>query len=624
MTCVMAKRLSALRARLQSAQFAAYIIPMGDAHLSEYTAPRDERIAFISGFTGSAGTCVVTANKALLWTDGRYFNQATKQLPEGWTLMKDRLPETPSIEAWLADNLEAGASVALDSAFNQVSFVAKVQETLGKERVKPQQESIIDELWGTDQPAMPDNAVEVHDEKIAGVSASSKLTRLRAEMETVKASCSVFVALDQIAWLLNLRGSDIDCNPVFFSYLAVTKDQAVLFVDEKKLGQAKGALDAAKVTVQPYSDVLSKLPSIFAQCKDGKIWMDTQECTWAVYALAMEHGTVLEKASCVTTWKAMKNPSELEGMRQAHIRDGVAKTKWLAWLKKVMSDPAEVAKHTECTIADKLEAFRREGAGFKMLSFPTISSFGPNGAVIHYSPEPNTCAKADANTVFLCDSGAQYTDGTTDVTRTQHFGTPTAHHKKCFTLVLKGVISLGTAVFPNRTPGPRIDAMARQHLWKYGLDYRHGTGHGVGAYLNVHEGPIAINQRMTPGLRSLTSGLDIGMCVSNEPGYYEDGAFGMRIENVMAVKAVETEHQFGGDQYVSFETLTMIPIQKTMMDLSLMTEEDIEWVDTYHAEVFAKLSPHMSGSDLEFLKEATAPLVTNGHGPDAKRRKVAA
>lgn len=619
----------------------AFIIPSEDPHMSEYPPACDYRRAYITGFDGSYGTAVVTADAALLWTDGRYFLQAEQQLGPDWTLMKAGTSGCPEIQDWLASNLPEGARVGIDPFLHTVDVAEKLQRRMaaaGKELV-PLANNLVDEIW-TDRPAPPKEPLRVHPLEWAGKPAGEKLGEVRKQMEEAGAGALLVTMLDEVAWLLNLRGADVAYNPVFLSYALVTADGAALYVDPAKVGPpAAAALAEAGVEVKAYEQLLADVKTLASS--GVKLWMDPARVSYALKRAALAAAGVggtenaaggngaaarkrpraeggggdagaapklptakdvmLEKTSPVVIAKAVKNEAEMAGLREAHLRDGVALVQFLCWVEKAVAAGRVL---TEVEVDEELTARRRAQPGFVELSFPTIAGSGPNGAIIHYRAEPETCATVDGSSLLLLDSGGQYDCGTTDITRTMHFGQPTEHQKACYTRVLQGHIGLDTAVFPEGTPGCAIDVLARVPLWSMGLNYRHGTGHGVGAALNVHEGPHSISSRFYN-----TQPLLQGMVCSNEPGYYEDGAFGIRIENLVVIEEAETLHQFGG-KYFRFSPLTVCPIQKKLVARELLTPAQAAWLDGYHRRVWEALSPRLEGQaeELEWLRQATAPL----------------
>ncbi|XP_022719385.1 probable Xaa-Pro aminopeptidase P isoform X1 [Durio zibethinus] len=608
----------------------AYIIPSQDAHQSEFIAECYMRRAYISGFTGSAGTAVVTKDKAALWTDGRYFLQAEKQLSSSWILMRAGNLGVPATSEWLNDILAPGGRVGIDPFLFSYDAAEELKEAISKnnlELVYLYDLNIVDEIWKESRPKPPNKPIRVHDLKYAGVNVLSKLSSLRVKLVGTGASAIVISMLDEVAWLLNLRGSDVPHSPVMYAYLIVEVDAAKLFVDNSKVTpEVMDYLKNAGVELRPYDSILSEVRRLAAE--GANLWLDTSSVNAAIvetYKSAcdkylMNSGNrrkIMNKGngefnglsigpsgvymrSPISLEKALKNPAELEGMQNCHLRDAVALAQFWCWLEEEIH---KNVKLTEVDVADKLLEFRSKQDGFLDTSFDTISGSGANGAVIHYKPEAESCSIVDPNKLFLLDSGAQYVDGTTDITRTVHFGEPTAREKECFTRVLKGHIAVDQAVFPENTPGFVLDAFARSALWKIGLDYRHGTGHGVGAALNVHEGPQSISYRYG----NMTA-LQKGMIVSNEPGYYEDHAFGIRIENLLCVQEVNTPNNYGGIEYLGFEKITFVPIQTKLVDLSLLLVEEIEWLNKYHSQVWEKVSPLLEGSARQWLWNNTRPI----------------
>ncbi len=478
----------------------------------------------------------------------------------------------------------------------------------------------MDKVW-TGRPERPAEKVIVLSEKYAGKSFKDKLVDLRKEIDKKKCAGMVVSMLDEIAWLFNLRGSDIPYNPVFFSYAAVTANTATLYVDSAKLSSNVKDYLGTDVLIKPYESLFSDLPSISetainethmngetngdaeSKPKHEKLLI-SNKASWALSQGLGGEEAVEQSRSPIADAKAIKNEAELEGMRQCHIRDGAALIEYFAWLEDQLVN--QDVTLDEVAGANKLEEIRSRGEHFVGLSFDTISSTGPNAAVIHYKPEPGNCSVIDPKAIYLCDSGAQYFDGTTDTTRTLHFGTPTEMEIKAYTLVLKGVIALDRAVFPKGTTGFALDAFARQHLWREGLDYRHGTGHGVGSYLNVHEGPIGIGTR--PAYSEVS--LSIGNVISDEPGYYEDGNFGIRIENMIMGREAKTNNRFGDKPWISFEHVTMVPMCRKLIDASLFDPEELSWLNDYHKEVLEKTSSYFKNDELttKWLKRETAPI----------------
>ncbi|KAF6166596.1 hypothetical protein GIB67_005458 [Kingdonia uniflora] len=638
----------------------ALIVPSEDYHQSEYVSSRDKRREFVSGFTGSAGLALITTNEARLWTDGRYFLQATQQLSDRWKLM--RIGEDPSVESWIADNLPDGATVGVDPWCVSVETAQKWEHAFVKkhQRLVQLSKNLVDEVWKNRAPPEV-QPVNIHPLEFAGRSVAEKLNDLRQKLNQEKACGIIFTTLDEVAWLYNVRGNDVSYCPVVHAFAIVTPDSAFFYVDTKKVSsEVHSYMTENGIEVRDYSlvkgDVVllgsgklnaATTGSETEVSEDGAISSteahlagnDTNEeskknsnliladpgsCCYALYS-NLKSGQVLLQQSPLALAKAIKNPVELDGLRKAHIRDGAAVVQYLVWLDKQMQDNygasgyfletggtnkrkhVETLKLTEVSVSDKLESFRASKELFKGLSFPTISSVGPNAAIIHYQPESKTCSELDADQIYLFDSGAQYQDGTTDITRTVHFGKPSAHEKSCYTAVLKGHIALDIARFPNGTNGHSLDILARVPLWKSGLDYRHGTGHGIGSYLNVHEGPHLISFR--PQAHKVP--LQASMTVTDEPGYYEDGNFGIRLENVLIVNEANTKFNFGDKGYLSFEHITWAPYQKKLMDLSQLIPEEIEWLNTYHSKCQEILAPYLDESEMVWLKKATEPVSVN-------------
>ncbi|KAJ8613881.1 hypothetical protein CTAYLR_008685 [Chrysophaeum taylorii] len=576
-------RMSALEGvrRLMKRQgLDALVIPSDDPHLSEYVAPCFERRAFVSGFTGSAGTAVVTSEKALLWTDSRYWLQAESELSGEWELVKSGESGVPTV----ADFLKSAGKVGIDSFACSGSFATNLRSK-GAEMLFLES-NLVDEVW-TDRPALPSKPLRVHPLKLAGESVASKLSRVR---EATTADALVVAALDEVCWLLNVRGGDVECNPVALAYAVVTRDETLLFcgceVDDGVAAHLEG------VKIAPYDEAIP-----YVRNTEGTVMMDPTRVTEGLVACVPESRRVLAE-SPIALMKATKNEAEIEGMRQAHLRDGAAVVRAFCDLETRVLQGKKV---TEADVGDVLLASRSRDPLFLEPSFPTIAGSGPNGAIVHYRADPATAATVDATRLLLVDSGGQYVDGTTDATRTMHFGTPTPEEKEVFTRVLKGHIALDTAVFPdNRTPGFVLDGFARRSLWASGRDYGHGTGHGVGAALNVHEGPQSISPRYAN-----TQVMRAGMIVSNEPGYYETGAFGVRIENLLVAQPVPDSPGF-----LEFSRLTHIPIDTTCVDLALLDDAELAWLNDYNAATFAALAPYLSEEKeyLDWLRAKTRPL----------------
>ncbi|KAI0777354.1 Creatinase/aminopeptidase [Trametes elegans] len=600
------QRLHALRELMAKPEYnvQAVVIPTEDQHFSEYIAKCDERRAYISGFTGSAGCAIVTPKDAYLFTDGRYFLQASKQLDQNWTLMKQGLPDVPTWQDFLSKNLGNNTRIGVDPTLIAASDADSIQKALEPKQSElvslPQ--NLVDLVW-PDRPPRPANKVFPLDVKYSGQSHIDKLKRVREELRKKDTKAIVVNMLDEVAWLFNLRGSDIDFNPVFFAYALVDHDKARLFVNESQLEPSVQSHLSSAVEVHPYDTFFSYLTQLGAELNANKGSVLVSDKASLAVAQAIGKENVVVARSPVTDLKAIKNDVEIEGFRRSHIRDGAALVRYFAWLEEQLNEGKALS---ESQVADQLEKYRSEQDLFKGLSFPTISATGPNGAIIHYDPDPNDCATVKQEQIYLCDSGAQFLDGTTDVTRTFHFGMPTAEEKRAFTRVLQGHIAIDTAVFPNGTTGYLLDPFARRPLWEDGLDYRHGTGHGVGHFLNVHEGPHGIGVRIAYNSTALRP----GMTVSNEPGYYADGRFGIRIENVVVVREARTPNNFGDKGYLRFEHLSQCPIGKNLVDAALLSVKEREWLNAYHAEVQEKVAPlvEKDARALRWLQRECSPL----------------
>lgn len=587
-------RIAALRAHIAQEQIQAFIIPSTDPHLSEYVAPHWQSREWISGFTGSAGTVVVTAKDAGLWTDSRYFLQAARQL-EGTciTLYKEMLPETPNIPEFLSAHLQEGDCVGLDGKMFSAEEVEHLQKELKKSGIRIK--SIADpiQLLWTDRPAMPLAPAFVYDTKYAGMSFTEKLPAVRQAMEAAGADSLLLSALDEIAWLLNIRGNDVHCNPVVVSYLLIEKDKVNYFVQPQKVTpELTEYFNVNGISVHPYEEIGDYLNSFNAH----SILMNPAKTNYAIYSAIRPGCLIINGASPVALLKAIRNKQEIAGIHAAMQRDGVALVKFLKWLDEAV--PA--GKETEISVDKKLHTFRAAQPLYMGESFDTIAGYKEHGAIVHYEATPETDVTLKSEGFLLLDSGAQYLDGTTDITRTIALGPLTEEEKTDYTLILKGHIALAMAVFPEGTRGAQLDVLARMPIWKERMNYLHGTGHGVGHFLNVHEGPQSIRMNENP------VALQPGMVTSNEPGVYKAGSHGIRTENlVLTVPA--GEGMFG--KYLKFETLTLCPICRKGIIKELLTAEEIGWLNDYHRTVYEKLSPDLNNDEREWLKEACKAVI---------------
>ena len=587
-------RLAELRAQMKTQGISAVIVPQADPHMSEYLSSHWQARRMLSGFTGSAGDLVVTLDAALLWTDSRYFLQATQQL-DGTEieLMKDGLPDTPSIAKWLVTTLRPGETVGINGM---------VFSTVAKEELEMQLNAHgialnadfdpLDKIWA-DRPALPSGKAFVHDLKYAGISAKDKIAATLANAKTQMANSAFISALDEIAWVLNIRSNDVKYNPVVTSFLYLSPEGSVLFIDPAKVDDTLSAYLAAEgVKTAPYSSVKDFIKSIG---ENEKVLIEGARTAAGIAALL--GGRAVKGSSPIAMAKACKNDVQLAGVRAAMQRDGVAMVKSLC---EIQDEVAAGKPLTEMDVAEILRKYRSQSPLFFDESFGTIAGYEAHGAIVHYEADEESNSTLAPKGLLLIDSGAQYLDGTTDITRTIALSlAPTADEKRDFTLVMKGHIALGSAIFPEGTCGAQLDAIARQFLWKEGLSYLHGTGHGVGHFLNVHEGPQSIRLNYVP------TPLTPGMITSNEPGLYRENIHGIRCENlVLTVPAMETE--FG--KFYRFETLTLCPFDLSLFDTSIMTNQEIEWLNEYHARVREALAPELEGRPLEWLERNTQPL----------------
>lgn len=592
MTQMIQDRLAALREVMRRESIDAFIFPSTDPHNGEYVPAHWEGRKWISGFEGSAGTAVVTMDKAALWTDSRYFIAAEEQLQgTEFKLMKERVEGTPTISQWLGMSLAHinGAVVGLDGYVNAANEVRGLAEELRRQGGITIRTNFdpLDIIW-KDRPEIPLNTVVQHPLEYSGETAESKLQRIRTAVKRSGAEALLVTALDDIAWTLNLRGSDVHCNPVAVAYLLIDVEKTILYINKVKLApSAADALKTAGVVVEDYGNVVEGLRHF-----DGyNILLDPNQVNYALFS-TVSAKKVVEAASPVPYLKCVKNEAEIRGFHSAMLRDGVAMVKFLHWLKPAV----EAGGQTELTVEKKLTSLRAEQPLFKGVSFDTIAAYQEHGAIVHYEATPETDVELKPRGFLLLDSGAQYLDGTTDITRTIPLGPVTEEQKKVYTLVLKGHIQLELCKFPNHASGTQLDILARQAMWKEGLNYMHGTGHGVGSYLNVHEGPHQIRMEWKP------APLQAGMTVTDEPGLYLAGKFGVRIENTLIVKDfIETE--FG--KFLQFESLTLCPIDLDCADLDMLTAEEKQWLNDYHEMVFEKLSPLLNDEEKEWLKTNT-------------------
>lgn len=592
------QRLEKLREVMRREHLSAFIFPSTDAHQSEYVADHWQGRAWISGFNGSAGTAVVTMRSAALWTDSRYFIAAEEQLRgTEFQLMKLKVEGTPTISDWIASELsqnedecrEVGLDGMVNSYNDTMALISDLRKAGGitvRTNFDP-----LEQIW-MNRPAIPENPVEIQSLNFAGETVDDKIQRIRKALREHHADGILVSALDDIAWTLNLRGTDVHCNPVFVSYLLISSDQVSLFVNPKKISsEVKAYLDEHGISLFDYNQVEEGLESY----ADYNILLDGDETSFCLWK-SVKCQEIIAAKSPIPVMKAVKNATEIEGYHRAMLRDGVAMVKFLKWLKPAV----EAGGQTEMSIDKKLTSLRAEQNLFRDISFDTIAGYQAHGAIVHYEATPETDAPLLPEGLVLIDSGAQYQDGTTDITRTIALGPVTEEMKHVYTLVLKGHIQLELAKFPDGASGTQIDALSRECMWREGYNFLHGTGHGVGSYLNVHEGPHQIRMEWKP------TPLRAGMTVTDEPGLYLKGKFGVRIENILLIKDF-VETTFG--KFLQMESLTLCPIDTAPIDVDMLLLEEVEWLNAYHREVFEKLSPYLEDEEVGWLAEATKPLV---------------
>lgn len=592
------QRLEKLREVMRREHLSAFIFPSTDAHQSEYVADHWQGRAWISGFNGSAGTAVVTMRSAALWTDSRYFIAAEEQLRgTEFQLMKLKVEGTPTISDWIASELSQNEDecreVGLDGMVNSYNDTMALSSDLRKAGGITVRTNFdpLEQIW-MNRPAIPENPVEIQSLNFAGETVDDKIQRIRKALREHHADGILVSALDDIAWTLNLRGTDVHCNPVFVSYLLISSDQVSLFVNPKKISsEVKVYLDEHGISLFDYNQVEEGLESY----ADYNILLDGDETSFCLWK-SVKCQEIIAAKSPIPVMKAVKNATEIEGYHRAMLRDGVAMVKFLKWLKPAV----EAGGQTEMSIDKKLTLLRAEQNLFRDISFDTIAGYQAHGAIVHYEATPETDAPLLPEGLILIDSGAQYQDGTTDITRTIALGPVTEEMKHIYTLVLKGHIQLELAKFPDGASGTQIDALSRECMWREGYNFLHGTGHGVGSYLNVHEGPHQIRMEWKP------TPLRAGMTVTDEPGLYLKGKFGVRIENTLLIKDF-VETAFG--KFLQMESLTLCPIDTAPIDVDMLLPEEVEWLNAYHREVFEKLSPYLGDEEVEWLAEATKPLV---------------
>ena len=589
------QRLQKLRKLMKKNNLSAFIFPSTDPHQGEYIPDHWKGREWISGFDGSAGTAVVTLKSAALWTDSRYFIAAEEQLKgTDYVLMKERVEGTPTVSEWLSSEFEGceDIHVGIDGwLFSEIYTTELIWDLRERGDFYVHTDfDPLEEIWN-DRPSIPKNKIEVQPLQYAGETTASKLARIRKALAEQQADGILVSALDEIAWILNLRGNDVHCNPVFVSYLLIEPTKATLLIDHDKLTtEVQSYLEKEQIGTREYDEMLSAL-----QEYNGKaLLVNSDEMTHKVYN-ALNCRRAVAGTSPIPAMKAVKNETEIEGFKHAMLRDGIAMVKFLKWLRPAV----EAGGQTEISLEKKLTSLRAEQELFRGISFDTIVGYEAHGAIVHYEATPQTDIPVEPRGLVLIDSGAQYQDGTTDITRTIALGDITDEQRRIYTLVLKGHIQLDLCKFPDGACGSQIDAFARQAMWREGYNFMHGTGHGVGSYLNVHEGPHQIRMEWRP------APLHAGMSVTDEPGIYLAGKFGVRIENTLYIKPYK-KTDFG--TFLQFESLTLAPIDTAPIDFDLLTAEEIEWLNRYHARVYEMLSPHLNEEERAWLAENTATV----------------
>lgn len=591
------ERIANLRSLMAEKGIDAYVVPTADFHQSEYVGEHFKARKFITGFSGSYGTAVILKDDAGLWTDGRYFFQATNELEgTGVRLMKMFVGDTPSVTEFLAANIKEGGKVGFDGRVLSMGEGQEYEEALSPKNISiDYSEDLIDAVW-TDRPALSDKPAFFLEEKYSGESTASKLERVRQVMRDHGATVHAIASLDDVCWLLNVRGDDIDFFPLLLSYAVVKMDCVDLYVDENKLNdEILAELAKNNVHIHPYNDIYEDIKTLSA---DETIMIDPMKMNYALYKNIP--CKIVEHANPTILFKAMKNPVELENIRQAHIKDGVAITKFMHWVK-TRYDKETI---TELSSADKLTGFRAEQEGYIRDSFEPLCAFKDHAAMMHYSPSPESDVKLERGAFFLNDTGGGYFEGSTDITRTFVLGSVDDEMKKYFTAVVRAMMNLSRAKFLYGCYGYNLDILARGPIWDLGLDFQCGTGHGVGYLGNIHEAPTGFRWYVVPS-KNEHHQLEEGMVITDEPGIYEDGKFGIRIENEFIVKKTE-QNKYG--QFMEFETITFAPIDLDGIDTQYMTKFEIDWLNNYHAQVYEKIAPHLTDEEREWLKEYTRAI----------------
>lgn len=589
------ERIAALREVMKEKKIDAYIIPSSDPHLSEYPADRWKSRGWISGFDGSAGTVVITADKAGLWTDSRYFLQAGIQLEgSGIELYKLALPETPTIPEFLLHELQSGQTVGTDGLTCSVAEAAKLEKALKRKEIRLETAyDLIDLIW-KDRPAVPGNPLFEMPVELSGKAVHEKLDEINNHLRKEGADCGILAALDEVAWTFNIRGTDVTYNPVVISYAFISEDESVLFIDPKKItAEAAENLKKEGVVLADYTMIqkyLSRLP------ENSRVFIDPAKTNISLYNALPKGCTIIEGITPANHLKSIKNETEIKGFRNATVKDGIALTRFYIWLEKKLAAGEKV---TELDASARLTALRAEQPQYIMDSFESITGYAGHGAIVHYAPTPETDVELKPESLLLMDSGAQYLDGTTDITRTVALGEPTEQMKKDFTRTLKGMIGIAKCKFPAGIRGCQLDVLARKALWDAGINYLHGTCHGIGHCLNVHEGPQSIRMEENP------VPLKPGMVMSDEPAMYRTGEYGIRTENMILIRE-DSETEYG--KFYGFDTLTLCYIDTKLIMVPMLSVRERAWINKYHQMVYDLLSPHLNEEEKAWLKEKTAEI----------------
>lgn len=592
------KRLAQLRELMAEREIDAYLVPTSDYHETEYVGEHFACREYITGFTGSAGTALIMKDWAGLWTDGRYFVQAARELDgSGIELMKMGQPGVLSVLEFLQERLPAGGILGFDGRVVNAHAGKELENGLAENGISIiYTKSLVNQIW-TDRPPLEARPVWILSEQYAGQSAAEKIKELRSKMEKEHATLHLLTTLDDISWLLNIRGNDIPCNPVALSYLIITADKLTLYINMDALpGEVREYFIRLGVVTRPYHEIYTDVQ----QLKNEQVLLETGKVNYTLVQYLDKTNRIIDRMNPTVLAKAVKNPVEIENMKVAHIKDGVAMTKYIYWLKHNIGK----IPMTEVSVSDYLEELRRE-QGFIEPSFTTISAYGPNAAIVHYHADRNHCAVLKPQGLYLVDSGGQYLEGTTDITRTMSLGPVTSQEREHYTLTVMSMLRLGHVKFLHGCSGLSLDYVARELMWQRGIDYNHGTGHGVGYLLNVHERPIGIRFRTVPE-RQDNYPFAAGMVCSDEPGIYVEGSHGIRTENLLYCKEAE-KTEFG--QFLEFEFLTFVPIDLEPLEVSMLEEKDILYLNEYHALVYEKIAPHLTENEQKWLREATRPIV---------------